>query len=934
MAYCPETGDWRHILNTIQDMVMVLDLQQQVLWANRSFLTFLGLPEEEVIGRPCHRLVHAGTGPGDECPCARMVKSGQRESTDMDLPDRDMRLRITADPLRDGDGNLAGSIHILSDVTATRRAELHAQCESRRLTLLTRIATSLLGDFDIEAMLTETARDLARFLGVPRCVIFLSGSIGGTVEYHEPDSPSAIDFFRELSNAAASREAFESGSSLAITDIRLWPYPDGKEGPGTILPRAFIGVPFCDREKLFGVLFLDRPEPHEWTENEIETAEAVARQVALAVRQGLVLREQQQLAGKLLSLMNNVPGVVYRGLRDWSLTFVGAEVERLTGYTAEEFLQGSTRWWEIVHPDDLPSVKITFRNAVRERKKVLRVEYRIRHRDGGYRWFADRRQLLYGPDGSFDHVDGLLLDISEPKRVEEDLRQSEYFLYKSQQVAFIGSYSFDIRKKTWTSSATLDEIFGIDDTYPKDVPGWVARVVPEQQEEILVHLNNHVVTGRNRFEKEYQILRFRDGEKRWVCDVGELQFDENGNPTMLIGTVHDITERKDVKEQTENLHSQLLQAQKMEAVGRLAGGVAHDFNNLLTAIRGYSDLLLHRLDACSPYRKEVEEIHKAGERASTLTQQLLAFSRKQVIQPKVMDLNEVVAGMEEMIGRMIGENIDLITVLRPDLWSVKVDKSQIEQVVMNLVVNARDAIEGRGKITVETGNVYLDDEYVSLRSVVTPGAYVMLAVSDTGVGMDDETKARLFEPFFTTKEKGKGTGLGLSTVYGSVKQSDGYIWVYSEPNQGSVFKIYFPRHESLSGGEDPERMTAAPPRGHETILLVEDEVLVRVLVRDVLTEHGYRVLEAKDGAEAMGIAVSHRGPIHLMIADVVMPNMGGPEVAVSLAPLMRDMRVLFMSGYTDEAIAQRGILRPGTCFLQKPFRLDALLRKVREVLDA
>jgi two-component system cell cycle sensor histidine kinase/response regulator CckA len=253
---------------------------------------------------------------------------------------------------------------------------------------------------------------------------------------------------------------------------------------------------------------------------------------------------------------------------------------------------------------------------------------------------------------------------------------------------------------------------------------------------------------------------------------------------------------------------------------------------------------------------------------------------------------------------------------------------------MNLVVNARDAIEGRGKITVETGNVYLDDEYVSLRSVVTPGAYVMLAVSDTGVGMDDETKARLFEPFFTTKEKGKGTGLGLSTVYGSVKQSDGYIWVYSEPNQGSVFKIYFPRHESLSGGEDPERMTAAPPRGHETILLVEDEVLVRVLVRDVLTEHGYRVLEAKDGAEAMGIAVSHRGPIHLMIADVVMPNMGGPEVAVSLAPLMRDMRVLFMSGYTDEAIAQRGILRPGTCFLQKPFRLDALLRKVREVLDA
>ncbi|MDH3238072.1 MAG: PAS domain S-box protein [Deltaproteobacteria bacterium] len=1179
MAYCPVTGDWRHILNTIQDMVMVLDLRQQVLWANRSFLTFLGLPEEDVIGRPCHRLLHAGTGPGDEYPCARMGKSGQRESFDMDLPDRDMRVRITVDPLRDGDGNLAGAIHILSDVTATRRAELRAQFESRRLTLLARIGTSLLGDFDIKEVLAETARDLGRFLGVPRCVIFLSGSSGGTVEYHEPDSPSAIDFFRELSNAAESREAFDSGRSLVITDIRLWPYPDGKEGPETILPRAFIGVPLCDQEKLFGVLFLDRPEPHEWTENEIETAEAVARQVALAVRQTGALREQQQLAGRLLSLMNNVPGVVYRGLRDWSLTFVGAEVERLTGYTPEEFLQGSARWREIVHPDDLASVKMAFRNAVREQRKVLRVEYRIRHRDGGYRWLADRRQLIYGPDGSFDYVDGLLLDISESRRVEkalrasnqalntlieasplaimaldregivtlwnpasekmfgwtkeeaigrlnpivpeekiaefrglreqalreggfsgmkltrqkkggipidislstapmrdaggnitgimsvmediterkkaddalkeseekfrnivsvspigisiydssgqcvlandsiagmvgatleqileqnyntieswkrtgllenaqkaireqqpihhqivtvttfgrdvvldchhvpfgsggllfmvqdiserkkaeEDLRQSEYILNKSQQVAIIGSYSFDIQKETWTSSATLDEIFGIDDSYLKDLPGWLARVVPEQKEEMIAYLNNHVIKGRNRFEKEYKILRYRDGETRSVFNIGELQFDESGNPTMLIGTILDITERKRIEEALRQSEEQLLQAQKMEAVGRLAGGVAHDFNNLLTAIRGYSDLLLHRLDACSPYRKDVEEIHKAGERASALTQQLLAFSRKQVLQPKVLDLNEVVAGMEEMAGRMIGENVDLITVLRPDLWSVKVDKGQIEQVVMNLVVNARDAIDGRGKITIETGNVYLDDDYVSLHSVVAPGAYVMLAVSDTGSGMDDETTARLFEPFFTTKEKGKGTGLGLSTVYGIVKQSDGYIWVYSEPNQGSVFKIYFPRHESPSAGEDPERLPAVAPRGHETILLVEDEVLVRVLVRDVLTGHGYTVLEAKDGAEAMGIAVSHRSPIHLMIADVVMPNMGGPEVAVSLAPLLRDMRVLFMSGYTDEAIAQRGILRPGTCFLQKPFRLDALLRKVREVLDA
>ena len=928
MAYCPVTGDWRHILDTIQDMVMVLDLQQQVLWANRSFLTFLGIPEGDVIGRPCRLLLHAGTGPGDECPCARMVKSKQRESFDMDLPDRDMRVRITVDPLRDGDGNLVGAIHILSDVTAARRSELHAQLQSRRLALLTRIGTSLLEDFDIKAVLTETTRDLGRFLGVARCAIFLFGS-AETVEYHAPDFPSALAVFRELSSAAEHREAFESGRSLVVNDIRFWSYPEGKEGSETILPRSFIGVPLCDQEKLFGVLFLDRPESHDWTENEIETVETVARQVSLAVRQTGALREQQQLAGRLLSLMNNVPGVVYRGLPDWSLTFVGAEVERLTGYTAEEVLQVSASWREIIHPDDLPSVKMAFRSAVGEQRKVLCVEYRIRHRDGEYRWFEDRRQLIYNPDGSLDHVDGLLLDISEPKRVEKELRASNEALNVLIESSPLAIMAIDEQGYVTLWNPASERMFGWT---REEAIGRLNPVVPEENIAEFHSLREQVLREGGFSARELRRQKKGGAPIEISLSTAPMR-DARGNISGIMSVMEDITERKRIEEALRQSEDKFRQAQKMEAVGRLAGGVAHDFNNLLTAIRGYSDLLLHRLDASSPYRKDVEEIHKAGERASTLTQQLLAFSRKQVLQPKVLDLNQVVAGMEEMLGRMIGEDIDLITVLRPDLWSVKVDKGQFEQVIMNLVVNAQDAIDGGGKVTVETGNVYLDDDYVSLHSVVTPGAYVMLAVSDTGSGMDDETAARLFEPFFTTKEQGKGTGLGLSTVYGIVKQSDGYIWVYSEPNQGTVFKIYFPRHDSPSSVENPEQLPADSPRGHETILLVEDEVLVRVLVRDVLTGHGYSVLEAKDGADAMGVAVSHRGPIHLMIADVVMPNMGGPEVAVSLAPLLHDMKVLFMSGYTDEAIAQRGILRPGTSFLQKPFRLDALLRKVREVLD-
>ncbi len=930
MAYCPVTGDWRHILDTIQDMVMVLDLQQQVLWANRSFLTFLGIPEGDVIGRPCRLLLHAGTGPGDECPCARMVKSKQRESFDMDLPDRDMRVRITVDPLRDGDGNLVGAIHILSDVTAARRSELHAQLQSRRLTLLTRIGTSLLEDFDIKAVLTETTRDLGRFLGVTRCAIFLSGSAGETVEYHAPDSPSALACSGSCRMPPNTREAFESGRSLVVNDIRLWPYPEGKEGSETILPRAFIAVPLCDQEKLFGVLFLDRPESHEWTENEIETVETVARQVSLAVRQTGALREQQQLPGRLLSLMNNVPGVVYRGLPDWSLTFVGAEVERLTGYTAEEVLQVSARWREIIHPDDLPSVKMAFRSAVGEQRKVLCVEYRIRHRDGEYRWFEDRRQLIYNPDGSLDHVDGLLLDISEPKRVEKELRASNEALNVLIESSPLAIMAIDEQGYVTLWNPASERMFGWT---REEAIGRLNPVVPEENIAEFHSLREQVLREGGFSARE--LRRQKKGGIPIEISLSTAPMrDARGNISGIMSVMEDITERKQIEEDfAPERGANSGRRRRWRRSGRLAGGVAHDFNNLLTAIRGYSDLLLHRLDASSPYRKDVEEIHKAGERASTLTQQLLAFSRKQVLQPKVLDLNQVVAGMEEMLGRMIGENIDLITVLRPDLWSVKVDKGQLEQVIMNLVVNAQDAIDGGGKVTVETGNVYLDDDYVSLHSVVTPGAYVMLAVSDTGSGMDDETAARLFEPFFTTKEQGKGTGLGLSTVYGIVKQSDGYIWVYSEPNQGTVFKIYFPRHDSPSSVENPERLPADSPRGHETILLVEDEVLVRVLVRDVLTGHGYSVLEAKDGADAMGVAVSHRGPIHLMIADVVMPNMGGPEVAVSLAPLLHDMKVLFMSGYTDEAIAQRGILRPGTSFLQKPFRLDALLRKVREVLD-
>ena len=399
-----------------------------------------------------------------------------------------------------------------------------------------------------------------------------------------------------------------------------------------------------------------------------------------------------------------------------------------------------------------------------------------------------------------------------------------------------------------------------------------------------------------------------------------------GRPAAL-AMAHDITSRKSIERQ-------LLQAQKMEAIGRLAGGVAHDFNNLLTVIFGSSDFLLEDLSVDDRHRRDVEDIKRAAQRAAALTRQLLAFSRQQVLAPQVLDLNALIADLEKMLRRLIEEDVEFRTVLAPDLGVVRADPGQLEQVIMNLAVNARDAMPQGGKLTVETANMDLDDAYAQAHVPVVPGRYVMLAVSDTGVGMDTQVKAHIFEPFFTTKEKGKGTGLGLATVYGIVKQSDGYIWVYSEPGHGTTFKIYLPRVEAAAESLAPKPISPTLLRGSETVLLVEDEDIVRNLTLRVLAAHGYSVLAAADGQEALRLADRHKGPIHLLLTDVVMPNMSGRQLAERVVSARRETKVLYLSGYTDDAIVHHGVLEPGIAFLQKPFTPIGLARKVREVLDA
>jgi len=425
-----------------------------------------------------------------------------------------------------------------------------------------------------------------------------------------------------------------------------------------------------------------------------------------------------------------------------------------------------------------------------------------------------------------------------------------------------------------------------------------------------------------------QEVRFQhaDGDWRIMEGVGVNRLDDPSVGAIVVNA-RDITERR-------KLEDQLRHAQKMEAVGQLAGGVAHDFNNLLTAILGYCSLILDEVPEGSPMRQDLIEIQSAGERAASLTRQLLAFSRRQMLQPQVVDINTLVRQLEKLLRRLISEDVELVTALASDLRPVRVDPASVEQILVNLAVNARDAMPLGGQLTIETANVEIDEAYTVTHVAMKSGPYVMMAVGDTGVGMDAALRARVFEPFFTTKEQGRGSGLGLATVYGMVKQSGGYIWVYSEPGHGTVFKVYLPPAKTrvVPRATDAGK-SVDTAHGWETVLLVEDEDAVRTLAREVLRRHGYVVLEARHGVDALRVAERHTDDIHLMITDVVMPHMSGRETAERLSKVRPKMKVLFMSGYTDHALMHRE-LTPGASFLQKPFTPDNFARKVRHVLDS
>jgi PAS domain S-box-containing protein len=827
----------------------------------------------------------------------------------------------------------------------------------------------------------------------------------------------------------------------------------GREILGQTGAASFAMFPLTIGSEWMGLILAMAKHTNYFDEEKQHLFQTLAEQGTVALRAAHLRQQIRESQQRFKGLVETLSDWIWEIDQKGNYSYVSPMIRELLGYEPEE-LVGKTPF-DLMPPEEAGRVKVIFESVVAARQPLVALENTCHHKDGHLVMFESSGAPFFDADGQFKGYRGVDRDITEHKRAEEALRQSEERYRTILEDIEEGYFEVDLTGRFTFLNDSMCKIHG----YPREeLLGMDYRqfVDEENAKKVFGAFNQVYRTGKLHRLFDYELIR-KDETKRQVEVFASLRRDSSENPigfrgitrdvterkkteellqkereisvsilenapygvalidkggqyiyinpefTTITGytlsdiptgkdwfqkalpdpkhrekmiqvwkedrlkgsmmnrelsvtckdrttkemeirstflkdgravvVLHDITEQKRAEERMESLQEQLRQSQKMEAIGRLAGGIAHDFNNLLTIIKGYSQLSLIELKEDTVLKRNITHIHTATDRAADLIRQLLAFSRRQILEMKVLDLNTILINLHNMLRRLIGEDIELVTLLAEDLGRVKTDLGWIEQAIMNLVVNARDAMPSGGKLTIETGNIDLDEAYVGGRVGVTPGRYVMLSVSDTGVGMTSEVTERLFEPFFSTKDKDKGTGLGLSTVYGIVKQSGGDIWVYSEPDKGSTFKIYLPRVD-----EPLEERTEKPLddeflRGSETILLVEDEEEVRKLAVRVLERQGYKVLAARDGEEALRICEQHRDPIHLMLTDVVMPGMNGHEVAKRLESFHPETKVLYMSGYTDNAIVLHGVLVKGVHYIQKPFTVDALTKKVREVLE-
>ena len=655
---------------------------------------------------------------------------------------------------------------------------------------------------------------------------------------------------------------------------------------------------------------------------------------ALALREARLNDSEETISAsnKLLhSIINTAPLHIF--WKDTELRYLGgnAAFAKAAGLSHPHDLVGKDDY-QLAWKDLAEIYRTDDRLVIETGIPKLSYEEPLISADGGKIWIRTSKVPLINEASEVFGILGLYEDITEWKLAEDALLRSEKRLKEAQRIARIGDWELDLTCNKLVWSDEIYRIFEIDkDQFDATYEAFLEAVHPDDREAVKQAYSDSL-SNKAPYEVIHRLL-MGDGRVKYVLERCETSFDKTDQPLLSIGTVQDVTQIRVTEEEKVKLENQLHQAQKMESVGRLAGGVAHDFNNMLTVISGYSNMGFMEADPSTSFSKYFAEILKTSERSAVLTHQLLAFARKQTIAPQILNINEAVTGMFKMLQRLIGEDIHLNLQPDPKLWPVKMDPSQIDQILANLCVNARDAITDVGTISIETGNFIIDGKFCADHAEAVPGEYVRIAVCDSGCGIDDETLIHIFEPFFTTKGLGEGTGLGLATVFGIVKQNNGFIYVSSELGNGTTFYVYLPRYVGEISQATKEGVPEPLPRGDETILMVEDELSILNIGSLILSKQGYSVLQANSPAEAIRLAKEQGGRIHLLITDVIMPEMNGKDLAINLLSMNPKLKCLYMSGYTADAISQHGVLDAGVNLIQKPFSLPVLTKKVREILD-
>jgi two-component system cell cycle sensor histidine kinase/response regulator CckA len=948
-AYKDSELKYRSLIEHSSDVMFCVDENGEYKFVNEVFALTFGKTPDYFLGKTFWDIYPKEHADHRQAASRKVFETGESQSVEVvvPLPDRTLYYIAKANPVKDETGKVVLNLTHAIDITERKQADERARRLAQENAAMAEIGRIISSTLNIDEVYEAFAVLVKQVLPFDRIVISIICSDKNTTRnvYIAGEGileRNKIDIYPI--EGSGHSEMMRTKSTVLIQTEDFREYRDRFPRLWSTFQagfRSIMNVPLFSKGEIIGALLLRSRKYPAYAEADLHLAERIGTQIAGAVANAQLfsnlneteksLRESDE---RFSSLVSNIPGIVFRCLNDsnWTMLFISGEIYPISNYPASDFINNSIRSYaSIIHSEDRGLVDRAIQKGVKEKARYS-IEYRICSANGSIRWVHERGQGIFSSEGNLLWLDGVILDITDHKKAEMALLESRDrfhgILASLDDAIFLVN---PVNRLIYECNAAATRIFG----YSHD------ELVGKETDFLHVNHAHFEQFGREAMaaykDPGYYAAEFEMRRKDGVVFPTEHFVrpirNSDGQIMYVLSVVRDITERKQMGEAKAKLEAQLQQSQKMESVGRLAGGVAHDFNNMLGVIVGHTEMAMEKVDPAQPLYADLTEIHKAANRSADLTRQLLAFARKQTVSPKVLDLNETVESMLKMLQRLIGEDIHLAWLPGINLWPVKIDPSQIDQILANLSVNARDAIAGVGKLTIETRNVRIDEAYCTDHAGSVPGEHVLLSVSDNGRGMDKETLGKLFEPFFTTKELGKGTGLGLAMVYGIVKQNSGFINVYSEPDLGTTFMIYLPRHV----GKAEQVKTEGPPepvmRGQETILLAEDEPAIMDLTRILLERQGYTVLAASTPGEAIRLAREHAGDIHMLMTDVVMPEMNGRDLAKNLLALYPHLKRLFTSGYTANVIAHNGVLDEGVHFIQKPFSKKDLAAKVREVLD-